>query len=155
MLVDETTFIVNSLPALAAFHAHVDKIIADYPYITFEWRIGEDRSLDQNALFHVWLYEYTAFLLHKDKRSVILAEMEGTKRMAKKAFYSQFGHPWMIFRPIHPKTREEGLPQYTSSKEWKVGEMFQFLTWLQMTAANDGLVLESLGEFRKNQNKHG
>jgi hypothetical protein len=151
MQVDEKTFVVNSLPSLVAFIAFVKELLGQWKYVTFTWRIGEDRSLDQNALMHVWCTEYAAFLLTKDKRAVSKPELEGMKRWAKKCYYAEFGYPWMVFAPIHPKTKEEGAIQYTSSKDYKQGEMFQFLTWLQMTAANDGLVLESKGEFNKLQ----
>jgi hypothetical protein len=40
---------------------------------------------------------------------------------------------------------------YTSSKDWKTGEMYMVLTFIQLCAAQDGLILESKGEFAKNQ----
>jgi hypothetical protein len=59
----------------------------------------------------------------------------------------------MVVKPLDPWTGEEGTPVLRSSKNYKRGEMFLFLTWLQMTAANDGLVLESLGEYARLQRK--
>jgi hypothetical protein len=40
---------------------------------------------------------------------------------------------------------------YTSSADWKTGEMFMVLTFMQLEAANQGVILESKGEFAKNQ----
>ncbi|MES2625922.1 MAG: hypothetical protein V4628_11640 [Pseudomonadota bacterium] len=151
MQVDDKNFIVNSLPSLVAFCAFVNKLIGEHKYITFSWRIGQDRSLDQNSLFHVWLTEMAAFYLKKDKRAVIEEELEGMKKMAKRNYYLETGYNWLVIRPVDPKTGAIGQLAFRSSKKYAHGEMFQFLTWLQMTAANDGLVLESKGQFNKLQ----
>ena len=102
----------------------------------------------------MWLTLYAAHLLDKDRKQITEAELEGMKRIAKKKFYTQFGYAWMLFKPINPFTKEEGKPQYRSSSEYLTGEMFQLLTWLQITAANDGCILESTGEFSKLQKKN-
>jgi hypothetical protein len=151
MQLSEKSFVVNSLPSLVAFCALVKQLIGEHKYITFSWRIGQDRSLDQNALLHVWLTEMSAHYLKKDKRNVIEEELEGMKKMAKKLYYSETGFEWLVLRPVDPKTGAIGQLTFRSSKKYKSGEMFQFLTWLQMAAANDGLVLESKGEFNKLQ----
>lgn len=153
MQIDEKTFVVNSLPSLAAFWSFIQSMLHEHKYVTFTWRIGEDRSLDQNALFHVWCTEMVAFYLRKDKRAVTEPELEGMKRKAKKLYYQETGYPWLVMRPIDPQTGKEGQLMFRSSKNYLRGEMFQFLTWLQMVAANDGLVLESRGEFTKLQRK--
>jgi hypothetical protein len=151
MQVDDKTFVVNSLPSLIAFIATAKKLYEEVKYVTFTWRIGEDRSLDQNALLHVWLTIYAAHLLNKDRKKVSEEELEGMKRISKKKFYCQYGYSWVLIRPINPFTGEEGKVQYRSSKEYKQGEMFIFLSWLQMTAAENGCVLESHGEYKKLQ----
>ncbi len=154
MQIDDKTYIVNSLPSMVAFKVFIENAWMEHKWLTFTWRIGEDRSLDQNALFHVWLTLYAAHLLNKDRKQVSRAELEGMKRIVKKKFYQQFGYPWMLIKPINPFTLEEGKTDYASSSDYKTGEMFQLLTWLQMQAANDGLVLESTGEFSKLQKKN-
>jgi hypothetical protein len=153
MQVDEKNFVVNSLPSLVAFCALVKQLIGEHKYITFSWRIGQDRSLDQNSLLHVWLTEMAAYYLKKDRRAVTEEELEGMKKKAKKLYYTETGQSWLVIRPIDPQTGNVGLLTFRSSKRYKQGEMFQFLTWLQMTAANDGLVLESKGEFNKLQQR--
>lgn len=147
------SFTINSITSLAAFKKYVEDIYREKKYITFSApRIGPDRSLDQNALLHVFCTEYAAFLLNKTKKDITSGELDGMKRIAKKKFTS--AHPnhyhWMVHKVINP-FNGQSKKDYTSSKNWKRGECYIFLTWLQQTAAMDGLVLESKGEFMKNQ----
>jgi hypothetical protein len=154
MQIDEKTFLVNSPVALAAFVSFVAKLFAEKKYITFTWRIGIERSLDQNSLLHVWLTEYAAHLAGISKKQVTRPMIEHTKRLAKESFYRLYGYEWMVDCEIDPRTGETGKPFWTSSADYKTGEMFQFLTWLQMHAANDGCVLESRGQYSKLQREH-
>lgn len=145
---------INSATSLKAFLADVERQYCEHKYITYSApRIGADRSLDQNALFHVWCTEYAAHLLTKHKKSVTAGELEGMKRIAKKRFYQHSGHTWLIHDMVNPFTGES-KKDYTSSKSWKRGEMFVVLTWLQNVAAEDGMVLESKGQFSKLQREH-
>jgi len=146
-------WIVNSDHSQAAFFASVKALRAEHGYITFGApRIGKDRSLDQNALFHVWCTEYAAHLLKKDKRSISKGELAGMKFMVKKRFNVTSPNNFMthdITDPFTGNTKKD----YTSSKDWKVGEAFMVLEWLQLHAANDGLILESLGQYDKLKRK--
>lgn len=151
MQVDENTFIVNSMMSYKAFIAWVWTEFEQHKYLTFSHRIGEDRSLDQNSLFHVWLAEYCAHLAGIHKREVSAGMIEFLKRKIKKAYYRETGFPWMLSKLVDPKTKEEGETIFASSKDYKVGEMFLFLTWFQNHAANDGLLLESRGQYQKIQ----
>jgi hypothetical protein len=147
-------FIVNSLASRMAINKWIDDLYAKHGYITFsEPRIGADRSLDQNALFHVWLTLYIAYSLKIDKREVSKGLIQGMKDMVKRNFTAKYPdcYPWMVFEVLCPITREVTRTDYTSSSDWKKGEMFQVLTWFQMTAAEDGCILESKGQFAKNQ----
>jgi hypothetical protein len=149
-------FIVNSLASRMALNKWVDDLYAKHGYITFsEPRIGADRSLDQNALLHVWLPEYVAFTLKIHRKEVSKGLVQGMKEMVKREYTAR--HPdsysWMTYEVIDPFTQEVIRTDYTSSKTWKSGEMFQVLTWFQMTAAEDGLILESKGNFAKLQRK--
>lgn len=148
---DDKTFVVNSGPSLIAFCKFVEALFTEHKYVTFTWRIGQDRSLDQSALFHVWLTEYAAHLAGIHKKAVMPGMVEFTKRKVKKAFYLETGYPWMLTNLIDPKTGEPGERIFASSADYKVGEMFLVLTWLQNHAANDGCILESLGQYAKLQ----
>lgn len=143
--------VINSVPALLAAIGKLRMLFEEHKYLSLVVRIGTDRSLDQNALFHVWHTEYAAYLLSKDKRNVTRGELEGVKRITKKNYYNETGLAHMVHRVVNPFNPEQSKLDYTSSADWKQGEMFDFLTWLQMKAAGDGLVLESKGEFNKLQ----
>jgi hypothetical protein len=151
MQIDKNTFMVNSLYSLAAFSKTVSDLFAEHKFVTFTWRIGEDRSLDQNSLFHVWLTEYAAHLGGIHKKAVTPGMIEFLKRKCKKAYYNHSGQSFMLTKLVDPLTGEEGETIYASSKDYKRGEMFLFLTWLQNHAAEDGCILESRGEYMKLQ----
>jgi hypothetical protein len=151
MQIDDKTFVVNSLMSLAAFGRLVAELFKQHLYVTFTWRIGADRSLDQNALLHVWLTEYAAHLAQIHRKAVTPAMIEFLKRKAKKQYYAHAGAEWMLDRLVNPETGEQAESYWRSSADYKVGEMFLFLTWLQMHAANDGCILESRGQYAKLQ----
>lgn len=144
-------WIVNSDHTEAAFIANLRKLRAEHGYITFGApRIGKDRSLSANALFHVWVTEYVAHLLKKDKKSVNKGEMAGMKRIIKQRFNATHPNNFMVHDVVDPfsgNTKRD----YTSSADWKTGEMFMVMEWLQLHAADDGLILESIGQYEKLQ----
>ena len=144
---------INSDHTEAAFFASVRAIRAEHGYITYSApRIGKDRSIDQNSLFHVWCTEYAAHLLNKTKKDVTKGELEGMKRIVKKGFNSNVPNNFMTHDVVNPKTGDV-KKDYTSSSDWKVGEAFMVMEWLQMYAANDGLILESIGQYDKLKRK--
>jgi hypothetical protein len=144
---------VNSEHSEAAYIAHVKALRVEHGYLTFNApRIGKDRSLDQNALFHVWCTEYAAHLLKKHKSKVTKGELNGMKRVVKKGFNAQNANNFMVHDVVNPITGDS-KKDYTSSADWKVGEAFMVLEWLQMFAANDGLILESMGQYEKLKRK--
>jgi len=151
MQIDEKTFVVNSGPAQIAFSALVGQLFNEHKHVTFTWRIGADRSLDQNALFYVWLTEYAAHLAGIHRKAVTAGMVEYLKRKVKKKYYGLTGFPWMLSTLQDPQTGEDHGSIYASSKDYKVGEMFLFLTWLQNHAAEDGCILESTGQYAKLQ----
>ncbi len=144
---------INSDVSLKAFIANVQSLYSEHKYLTYgKPRIGIDRSINQNALFHVWCTEWIAHKLRIDKREVSKAELAGMKRTIKKMFL--LAHPesktWMV-QVITDYTTGEQKKDYTSSADWKTGEMFMVLTFMQNEAANQGIILGSKGEFAKNQ----
>lgn len=143
--------IMNSEHSLQAGLRRIQELYREHRYVTFDYRIGKDRSLDQNALLHVWLTEYAAHLLQVDKRLVTSAQLASIKRKMKKMFYLEHGYPWMIQRLDDLFGEEKSRNDFTSSKDWRTGEMYEFLTWLQMFAAEGGMILESKGQFNKLQ----
>lgn len=144
---------INSDASLKAFLANVEALYKEYKYLTYgKPRIGVDRSLDQNALFHVWCTEWIAHTLGKHTKAVLKNEINGMKRTVKKMFLIAYPETkdWMI-EVITDYTTGQSKKDYTSSADWKTGEMFMVLTFMQNEAANQGIILESKGEFAKNQ----
>jgi hypothetical protein len=142
-------YTVNSKQTLEAYKRHIDGLFEEHKYLTFSApRIGQDRSLDQNALLHVWLTELAAHLARCHKSDVTVGMIEGMKRTAKGLYYRATQAHWMIHTVKCPLTVREKT-DYTSSKTWKRGEIFEFLNWLQMFAAEHGCILESRGEHAK------
>jgi hypothetical protein len=151
MQIDEKTFLVNSPMAWAAFAKWALGLFTEWKYVTFTVRLGADRSLDQNALLHVWITEYAAHLAEIHTKKVTAAMIEFLKRKLKRAYYLESGAQWVVERLVDPQSKEEGGLYFRSSADYKVGEMFLFLTWFQMHAANDGCILESRGQYAKLQ----
>ncbi|MGY0399241.1 MAG: hypothetical protein ACWIPH_04765 [Ostreibacterium sp.] len=153
-------FTVNSESSLTAYQKWCAEQYENNHYLTFPApRIGADRSLDQNALFHVWCGEVAAHFLGISRRLVDRGAIDGVKRTIKKSFYQV--HPetyeWMIYTVRCPIAGAE-KKDFTSSSRWKTGEMFMVLEWMQFWAADieiDSrpvpLILESKGEFAKKQ----
>lgn len=145
------TWIINSEHTKKAFIANVEALFAEHKYITYSApRIGADRSLGQNALFHVWLTEFGCHLAKCHFSQFTDSMLEGTKRSMKMHFQLHHGCPWMVHEIICP-INHTAKKDYTSSARWKQGEMFMFLEWFQNFAAGYGCILESKGEFAKLQ----
>ncbi|WP_020209020.1 hypothetical protein [Gilvimarinus chinensis] len=145
------SFRINSEHTWNCFVANARALYDEHKFITFPApRIGADRSLDQNALFHVWAREFAAYMMRCDVRDVTENQLEVTKKRLKRTFYGATGNAWMVYEETCPLTKrvEKG---FTSSKSWGRGEMFEFLTWLQWIAGERGCLLESKGEYAKLQ----
>lgn len=123
-------------------------------YSTYSVKHGEARSLDQNALFHVWALEYACYLakINKDTIDKVLRErfMEGMKDKLKREFYKESGRTWLVVDKIDPETGEVRRG-WRSSANYLHDEMFEFMTWIQSKAIDDGIILESKGEYKKMQ----
>jgi hypothetical protein len=147
-------FIVNSKHTLELAKSILEENFSEKKFTIYHLRHGEHRSLNQNALFHVWALEWGCFISGLNPKALNTKEKklitEGTKRAVKKRFYCESGYPWLIIEIENPFTKER-KKDFSSSGDWLQPEMFTALTWMQATAANDGLILESKGEFKKLQ----
>lgn len=140
---------VNSDPSLEGYIGQVRRWYNEYRYLTFpKPRIGIDRSIDQNSLFHVWLTEYAAHLTPCHTREVTEGMLDGIKRTMKGLFYRETQYEWMVHKVICPLSKREKI-DYTSSASWLQGEMFLVLNFIQLHAAQNGCILESKGEHAK------
>lgn len=150
----EWPIVLNSLPAKVAFFKVVDDLWEQHKYLTFsEPRIGPDRSLTQNNLFHLWATDCWFYYQSLPKGKIQPDELDSIKRSLKKRCYGETGWPWLshVIVDVFGGPDAEPKKDFKSSADYSRGEMFDFLTWLQMRAAQDGLILESKGEFAKNQ----
>lgn len=144
-------WVCNSMGQKESFKSHVDRLYDEHKYVTFEWRIGRQRSLDQNALFHVWATEYAAHLLGKEKKEVTEAEVEGMKLTLKRYCFNETKEKFLVHQ-VKNMFGEEKKIDFRSSKNYRKKEMFFFMCWIQSHALmNHDLVLESTGEFEKLQ----
>jgi len=111
------------------------------------WKVKKHtRSLDQNSLLQVWARQYVCHLLAVEKPSD--AELEAMKVTLKRSCYAENGWSWLI-EDVKDLFTGESSKRLKSSADYDVGEMHSFLDWVQRKAANDGLILESLGEFQE------
>lgn len=141
-------FQVNSEHSLAAFIAQARQQFAEHKFVTYRWRVGADRSLDQNALFHVWLTEFAAHLAKCHKSEVNGNMLEQMKKDAKRFCYLDTAWDFLVYEETSLLTGETKRG-FTSSSSWGRGEAYQVLCWLQAFAAERGCVLEAKGEFAK------
>ncbi len=147
--------VINSEISLTAFIANVTKLYNDHKYITYDSpRLGADRSISQNSLFHVWISELASYYTGINKSKIPTGVKEGMKRTVKREFLidNPKQSKWMTISIRCPKTGNK-KKDYSSSSNWKTGEMFMVLTWLQNKSAEDGCILESIGVFKKQQEK--
>jgi len=151
--VNEKPFIINSGEALGEFFDAVTELFEKKKYLVFKYpRFGGVRSLDQNALFHVWLTEAAAYYLKKSIDDVTPMEVEAMKRDVKRKCLLENPNfaEFMITEYVYPITKAR-VKGYTSSAQWGWDGMYHVLTWFQMIAAGDELVLESKGKFKQRQ----
>jgi hypothetical protein len=128
---------------LAFFEKHVCER-GDFP---IAWKLTKHtRSLDQNALLHVWCTDYVKHLLRVEKPTA--AQREAMKITLKRACYAETGWSWLIESVTDLFTGEVST-RLASSASYDVGEMHSFLDWIQRRAADDGLILQSMGEFQE------
>ena len=144
---------INSESSKKAFIANLEKLFDEHKYITYgSPRLGKDRSLTQNGLFHMWLTDFGCHLAKCHYTEFSDGMLEGIKKTIKGLFYKEYGYEWMVHKVKCPLSKREKT-DYTSSASWKQGEMFLVLTWMQDFASTKGCVLESKGEFNKLQRK--
>ena len=144
---------VNSDHTEASFIGHVKRLRAEHGYLTFPApRVGEERSLSQNALLHAWAREYAAYLLKKTGEDVTKGELAGMKRTIKLRYNADHPNNFIIHEIVDPFTKNT-KQDVTSSGDWKTGELYMVMEWVQLTAANDGLILESKGQYEKLKRK--
>lgn len=131
------------------FMAHVGQMLlaGKTPWVKFE-APKQKRSIDQNSLFQKWAREYAGHILKKSE--VTEAEHDAMKYTLQRHCYAETGWDYLLGEKRDLFTGEV-KPDRAHTSDFGVGQMHQFLNWVQARAANDGLMLESLGEYKELQ----
>lgn len=138
---------IASLKQLEAFNEHNKKLLEKHKIITYDEPVyGAVRSLDQNALFHMWMRQVTAQMLGKKVSDIDEGELEGTKRRFKLWFYKEAGQHWIVHTVLDSFTGESKKDVRSTSRFTK-GQMFMFMEFVQDKAAEYSIMLESKGEY--------
>jgi hypothetical protein len=117
---------------------------AEYP---IAWKLEQPsgrRSLSQNALFAIWARTYCSHLLRLEKPSE--AQEEAMRITLKRAAYTEHGWKWLL-QDVEDLFTGQKSKKLRSSKDYDKGEMHMFLDFVQRRAAEDGLILEAMGEY--------
>jgi len=146
---------INSESSLREFQNDVMWLYEQNKHITFaDPRIGKDRTLSANALSHVWYNQ-------AEKQ---LGQPIGTARAFCKL---QFGVPILrgedqefrdtydrAIKPIPYELKLKIMAYFPVTSLMSREQMARYLTNVQVHfAANEGVILESSGEFKKYQEK--
>lgn len=144
-------WIVNSERTRDLFIDEVIRRFDEDKYTIYEYKDGTNRTLSQNALFHIWLTEYAAHICKIDKKDVCKDILNAIKKKVKQTFYQETGQAFIVKQNVYPWAPEKLV--LTSSAKWASGEMHMVMDWLQAKAAEKGLILESKGEYQQLKEK--
>ena len=139
-------WIITNLNQFIEFHRFLKAEYRNGKYIYVSYKTAKQRSLDQNALFHVWCREFSAHHASCKLRDVTEDMMTDTKYTFKKLYYQHTGNPELIKKNEDIFTGEKkSVPQ--STKIYSVGTMFDFMEFVQNLASTKDLMLESSGQY--------
>ena len=152
-------FVINGDQAEEKYFAFIRDLRKEHPYLIVKYpRFGEKRSLDQNALFHCFIFEMAAHYFKTEPDDLTSLQLFAMKRSVKVNCLLENPNfrEWLITEnipdPIGGKKGEERKKDgYASSADWGRDGMYHVLTWMQVRAAWDGLMLESKGKFEERQ----
>lgn len=105
-------------------------------------------SLGQKALFHIWCREIASHLMSIDYSQVTEDHEESVKASVKKAAYTHNRWAWLIYTKRDVFTCQE-KKDYKSVGSLAIGEMYMLMEFTQMLAAEKGLILEAVGEYKR------
>jgi len=124
-------------------------------YITVKARSGKTRTLDQNALLHIWCRQLVAQFATVLERDVTAQQVEDMKTSLKRGFYRATASPWVL-RDIRDSLTGEMGKSLRSTTDYDTGQMFEFMDWVQGMAMVDlGILLEAKGEFAEHKSTPG
>jgi len=116
-----------------------------FPIVITPTKYSPQRSLSQNALYHVWVRKLCQETMGWGKP---------TKEQEKAMGYTLIRHcyadkawPFLMTKNMDLLTGEE-RPAPAAISDLSKAEMAQFMDWVQYFGATKGVMLESRGEFQ-------
>lgn len=149
----ENTFIVNSIGTAVAMQRKVEELFDKEKYVQFSWKAGAKTSMPQKALIHIWFRTWMAAICKKKEEDVTKVEIESMKRSVKARYYNATGAAFLVETLSDPFSPSKKRVEYTSISDWTAGECHAVMEWMQDRAAEQGIILESMGEYQRL--KHG
>ncbi len=141
-----THWVITNLNQFKEFHKFLKEEYKNGKYIYVSYKTAKQRSLSQNALFHVWCREFSAHHSRCKLSEVTQPMFDSTKFTFKKLFYQHTGNPELIKKNVDIFTGEEkSLPE--STEKYSVGTMYDFMEFVQNLASTKNLMLESKGQY--------
>ena len=117
-----------------------------YNYFHLYLKTDNKRTIDQNSLLHQWLSDW---IRQKSGYKPAKIHVEQLKRSLKQQAYLEGMHytldsyTCMITRGNRKRWR--------STAEYSVAELTQFLDYIQYLAAEQGVILEAKGDYKRNK----
>lgn len=115
-----------------------------YGRVKIDFTTGKSNSWDQKALFHVWLREYYRQKYNKNPST---DEEKKFKWEVKIYAYTQGLH--FMSESSYSSFLNKEMPRLVSVAKLSTGEMYQLMNFTQMIAAQEGIILEAKGEYKK------
>ena len=103
------------------------------------------RTMDQNALYWLWVTEFARFLL--DRHKISEREKQDMHYTLQRRCYAATQWEWLISHETDLISGESKVARRSTTKFQK-GEMTAYMEWVQIAAADRGLILESQGEYQ-------
>lgn len=145
----ENKYTVYSVRTCAEFLKIAEALFEKDGYVAFSWKCGPTSSMPQKALIHIWFKKWVAFMFKKPEDMVTENEINAMKRSVKARYYHATGAAFMVEELVDPLAPSKKRTEYTSIADWSPGECYAVMEWMQIEAAERGLILESIGEHKK------
>ena len=126
----------------------VKSLCEKHNYFQLILKTDDRRTIDQNSLLHQWLSDW---LLQKSGCKPSKKHVEQLKRSLKEELYRQGLHYTLeeYKCPIFGHTKKRWL----STKEYSIGEIGEFMDFVQCLAADQGVTLVAEGKYKTNKEK--
>ncbi|GLS27756.1 hypothetical protein [Marinibactrum halimedae] len=145
---------INSDQTLKAFTQHVSELYQKHKYITYtQPRIGADRSLDQNALSHIWYGQIDKALSQPTGSSRRYCKLHfGVPLMRGECEKFRVAYDTVLKHRDYPE-KLQIMDFFTVTSLMSREQMTRYMATIQQHFASEhGITLESKGEFKRYQN---